>query len=101
MFFHFAWCGNIIKRDNLILSMIIAYLIWRFALSRKEIVTVMGAGMLLLVLGIFFYINQLRIDNQLSSNAVMVWMVVLILVAGISGWFLGVNWQKSKQEKRL
>lgn len=70
-------------------------------MSRKEIVTVMGAGMLLLVLGIFFYINQLRIDNQLSSNAVMVWMVVLILVAGISGWFLGVNWQKSKQEKRL
>ena len=61
----------------------------------------MGTGMLLLVLGVFFYINQMRLDGQLSPNAVMVWMVVLILIAGISGWLLGINWQKSKQDKHL
>ncbi len=70
-------------------------------MAKKEIVTVMGVGMILLILGVFFYINQLRIDDQLSSNAVMIWMVVLIVVSGLSGWILGNQWQKSKSERHL
>lgn len=70
-------------------------------MTKKEIVTVMGVGMILLILGVFFYINQLRLDSQMSSNTVMIWMVVLIVVSGLSGWILGNQWQKSKAERHL